>query len=134
MDASFGPEHRFHDRRDYGRVFYRQQKAAGKYLVVLVLPRPDWAPKRSRLGIMVSTKVHKRAVRRHAIKRWIREVFRCELQQAHPGHDVVVVVRRDPPAEGYQSLRDELHRLLPKALAAQAKPGSGQGRRRGRKR
>lgn len=132
-DQSFPPEARLHDRRDYGRVFYRQQKAAGPHAVVLVAPRPRRGPRRARLGIMVSLKVHKRAVRRHQLKRWIRELFRRELQQPLHGWDAVVLLRRDLGEDGHAVLDAELRRLVPQALAAEAKPGTGRGRR-GRRR
>ena len=129
---AFGPDRRLHNGREYGRVFYRQQKAAGRDVVVLVAPRPKRAPRRGRLGIMVSTKVAKRAVRRHQLKRWVREYFRRELKAIAHGWDVVVLFRRDPSGDDAHSKLDaELRRLVPKALAAEAKPGEGRGPRKG---
>jgi ribonuclease P protein component len=129
VDESFRPEQRFHDGRDYGRVFYRQQKAAGRWLVVLVSPRPKRGPRRSRLGIMVSAKVAKKAVRRHQLKRWVREFFRTEGQHLVHGHDCCVLFRSDPPEDAHSQVDAELRRLMPKALVAEAKPGTGRGRR-----
>lgn len=127
----FGPDRRFHHGRDYGRAFHRQQKAAGRDVVVLVSPRPKRGPRRARLGVMVSTKVAKRAVRRHELKRWVREWFRTEAKTLAHAWDVVVLFRRDPAGEAaHQRLVVDLRRLLPKALAAEPKPGSGRGRRR----
>jgi ribonuclease P protein component len=127
MDACFGPEHRLHDGRDYSRVFNRQQKAAGRHTVVLVRPRsPKEAPE-GRVGVMIATKTARSAVRRHQLKRWVRELFRRELKTTAAGFDVVVLFRSDPPAEAHPALDQELRYLLPKAIAATAQPGPRRG-------
>lgn len=123
----FPPAARLHDQRDYGRVFGRQQKAAGPHAVVLVMPRRG----RARLGVMVAVKTARLAVRRHQLKRWVRERFRCAWQHAHPGLDMVVLMHRDPPGLGHAQLIDELDRLLAKALTAA--PGPRQAKRRRRR-
>lgn len=128
MSFAFPPTMRFHHGRDFGRVFHRQQKAAGRWVVVLVAPRRHGPP---RLGIMVSTKVAKAAVRRHQLKRWVRELFRLRLVPLLGGHDLVVLFRSDPPEDGHRRLDDEILALLPKALAGAAQPRGGSGRRRG---
>lgn len=123
MDASFGPEHRLHDGRDYSRVFNRQQKAAGRHVVVLVRPRsPKEAPE-GRVGVMVAVKTASLAVRRHQLKRWIRELFRRELKNVAVGHDVVVLFRNDPPADAHLVIDQEIRHLLPKAIQNAAQPG-----------
>lgn len=129
MDASFGPEHRLHDGRDYGRVFNRQQKAAGRHVVVLVRPRSPKEPPHGRLGVMIAAKTADSAVRRHQLKRWVRELFRRELKAAAAGFDVVVLFRNDPPADAHQALDQELRLLLPKAIAGAAQPGPRRGPR-----
>jgi ribonuclease P protein component len=122
-DHGFGPERRFHHGRDFGRAFKRQQKAAGRHAVLLLAPRGRHdAP--SRLGIMVSTKVAARAVRRHQLKRWTRELFRLRLAPMLAGYDAVVLFRSDPPADGHARLDDELLALVPKALAVKPDPGA----------
>jgi ribonuclease P protein component len=129
MDASFGPEHRLHDGRDYSRVFNRQQKAAGRHVVVLVRPRSPKESQLGRLGVMIATKTADSAVRRHQLKRWIREIFRRELKTVAAGFDVVVLFRNDPPPDAHQKLDDEIRHLLPKAIASAAQPGPRRGPR-----
>src|SRR4029079_19274964 len=91
---SFTAEQRFHHGRDFGRAFKRQQKAAGRHVVLLLAPRARHdAP--ARLGIMVSTKVSALAVRRHQLKRWVRELFRIRLTTLLSGYDAVVLFRAD---------------------------------------
>lgn len=130
MDASFGPGHRLHDGRDYSRVFNRQQKAAGRHVVVLVRPRSPKEAPQGRVGVMIAVKTARLAVRRHQLKRWVRELFRVELKQVASGFDVVVLFRSDPPAEAHQVIDQEIRQLLPKAMAANAQPGPRRDPRR----
>ncbi len=120
-DESFPPSMRFHHGRDYGRIMHRQQKAAGKHAVVLVALRRGVDPG-PRLGIMVSTKVADTAVRRHQLKRWIREQFRRTLRHRAGNHDIVVLMRRDPPVDGHALLDAEVAELLERALTATSAP------------
>lgn len=117
----FRPAQRFHHGRDFGRAFKRQQKAAGRHVVLLLAPRGRHdAP--ARLGIMVSTKTAPLAVRRHQLKRWVRELFRLRLGALLSGHDAVVLFRADPPVDGHRRLDEELLGLVPKALSAKPDP------------
>ena len=127
-DATFGPAHRLHSNRDYGRVFHRQQKAAGRHVVLLVVPRSRRSGSLARVGVMISAKAVKTAVRRHQLKRWVRELFRLELKSALHGHDAVVLFRTDPKVD-HPALTAEILALVPKALGALAKPGVRGGRR-----
>lgn len=121
---AFPPDRRLHSNRDYGRVFHRQQKAAGRHVVVLLHPRHRRAPPQARLGVMISAKAVKTAVRRHQLKRWVRELFRLRLAASLPAVDLVVMFRCDPQGEdAHPRLDDEILSLLPRALAAQPKPG-----------
>jgi len=127
VDARFPPALRLHNDRDYSRVFNRQQKAAGPHLLLLLRPQQRTAagavPK-PRIGIMVSTKTASKAVRRHQLKRWVRELFRLTLREQPQlqGWDIVVLFRRDPPQDGHQLLAREVLDLLPRALGAAPKP------------
>lgn len=127
MDASFGPAHRLHDGRDYSRVFNRQQKAAGRHVVVLVRPRSSQESPEGRVGVMVAVKTASLAVRRHQLKRWVRELFRRELKNVAAGHDVVVLFRNDPPTDAHQVIDQEIRHLLPKAITSAAQPGQRRG-------
>jgi ribonuclease P protein component len=133
-DRSFPPSARLHDGRDYSRVFNRQQKVAGPHVVVLVRQRDTgkdraYAP-RGRLGIMVSTKTVASAVRRHQLKRWVRELFRLRLSTLLAGFDAVVLFRRDPPEDGHRLLDAEISELAGRAIAAVA---HGPGPRRAKR-
>ena len=47
----------------------------------------------SRIGFVVSTKVHKKATKRNLLKRRMREVVRLNLDNIRPGFDVVITSR-----------------------------------------
>jgi ribonuclease P protein component len=127
MNQAFRPEERLHNGRDYGRVFHRQQKAAGRHAVVLMRKRGVNGP--SRLGILVSVKVSKSAVRRHQLKRWTRECFRTRLKAIAQGFDLVVLYRSDPIGIAHVDFDAELLRLTQSALQSQEKPGQPRARR-----
>jgi ribonuclease P protein component len=129
-DATFQPAHRLHSNRDYGRVFHRQQKAAGRHVVVLVMPRPRKGAQEGRLGVMIGAKAVKTAVRRHQLKRWLRELFRTRLKTVLAAHDCIVLFRSDPPEDCHAQLDVEVAGLVAKALATQAQPGQRGGRRK----
>jgi ribonuclease P protein component len=61
-------------RLDYSRVFSKSKRLHNKHFTVLVHLTKATQP--ARLGLMVSKKVHKSAVKRNRIKRLIRETFR----------------------------------------------------------
>lgn len=129
-DARFPHQARLHHGGDYNRVFHHQQKAAGRLAVVLVRERPRKGQQLARIGVMVPAKVIKTAVRRHQVKRWVREWFRTEMKSVFDHHDVVVLMRADPPTEnGHAILKSELAVLASKALAARAQPGQRGGRK-----
>ncbi len=125
-EQALPPAARFHHGIDFSRAFDRGQKAGGRHCQVLVRPRgrqQDGQPRCARLGVMVSTKVAALAVRRHTLKRWVRELFRTRLQGRLDGWDCAVVFRSDPP--DHAACDGEVLELVERALAAQA-----QGRRR----
>lgn len=129
-DLSFPLSARLRTGRDFTRVFNRQQKAGGKHVVALVRPqdRRDGAVQ-PRLGIMVAVKTARLAVRRHQLKRWVRECFRTRLSGMLAGHDLVVLFRSDPTGDdAHARLDEDLTHLVPKAMAAKPQPRSG-GRR-----
>lgn len=125
-DLSLPPAARFHHGIDFSRAFDRGQKAGGRHCQVLLRPRgrqPDGSARCARLGIMVSTKVAALSVRRHTIKRWVRELFRTRLKGRLDGLDCAVVFRSDPP--DHAACDAEILALVERALVA--KP---EGRRR----
>jgi ribonuclease P protein component len=88
----FGRAHRLSGRRAFAAVFDARQKTARGPLVIFRRPNELGHP---RLGLSVSGRVGN-AVRRHRIKRLLREAFRL-LQHDLPACDFVLVVRPHKP-------------------------------------
>lgn len=125
-DLGLPPAARFHHGGDFSRAFDRGQKAGGRHCQVLLRPRgrtQEGRARCARVGIMVSTKVAPLAVRRHTLKRWVRELFRTRLKERLDGWDCAVVFRSDPP--DHQACDAEVLALVERALTAKA-----EGRRR----
>lgn len=110
MSATLRPSERLHDDRDYARVFKRPRKLNGRNLSVLLSPTGGDRP--ARLGVIVSTKVSKLSVRRHQLKRWVRELFRQRLKQELHGFDVVVLFRSAPETYTHALMDEEITALL----------------------
>jgi ribonuclease P protein component len=69
----------------------------------------------SRLGMVVSRKVGT-AVKRNAVKRWIREWFRTRGSDLPPGLDLVVIARPGAAECSHQALVGDVAALLARAL------------------
>lgn len=68
----------------------------------------------TRLGILISTKVSKKAPIRNKIKRQVREIFREELPQLQGGRDVVLVALQPILDKNYQEIQVNLKNGLKK--------------------
>ena len=75
---SFTQAHRLQTADEFSSVFVFRKTRIGKYFKLHYKPN---GLNQSRLGFMVSKKIHKRANQRNYIKRTIREYFRTHQQQ-----------------------------------------------------
>ena len=93
---------------DFSSVFNFRKVRHGEYFKLHYKPNDDGI---SRLGLVVSKKIHKRANQRNYMKRIIRETFRHEQNKWSLGVDIVVrVVKHFTPAE-YLLVTAEFSRL-----------------------
>ncbi len=69
---------------------------------------PGAAAGKPAIGIMVSRKVHLRAVKRNLWKRRIREAFRRNQNRLKPGWALVVQARKQAAIPSYQEIEKEL--------------------------
>lgn len=77
-------------------------------------PQSDPVPEH-RLGITVTKKVHKRAVRRNQLKRRIREIFRHHRASFLRPMDMVVICRRGAAELSFAEIEQEMLTLFEKA-------------------
>ncbi|MEM1353870.1 MAG: ribonuclease P protein component [Planctomycetota bacterium] len=114
--------HRLSGSRAYQRVFDNKlRKSAGP---LAVLAAPVDLP-HHRLGLVVSRRVGN-AVRRHQIKRMLREAFRLNQHDWPGAYDVVVIVYRHDkmPLDGYARL---LGRAVEQVHAVAERRGQKEG-------
>lgn len=66
----------------------------------------------TRIGLVVSKKVHKNAVKRNRVKRWLRDIFRKNKERFPPRADVVLLALPGIAESDYSSIRTALLELL----------------------
>ena len=85
-------ENRISFKNNFDQVFKRGTSFYCKILGVKVCNN---TLEYSRLGVIVSTKVSKKAVNRNQIKRIIRDFFQNNLENIEKGRDVVIIALPD---------------------------------------
>jgi len=113
---------RLRKRREYLLVQRRARKHLTPDLVILWMPGQT---PMTRLGITVSRKVAKQAVRRNRVKRWIREAFRrLDLERGSEPLDLAVIARPRAVNARYPSIQDQLRTFWDR-VAPEGDPPSG---------
>ena len=99
---------RLRRRKDFELAFrYGSRRHTKNFTIILRLNGLQF----SRLGVTVGKKVGK-AVERNRVKRCLREFFRLHKHKLPPGHDVVIVAKKDAATLAYHDVRDELAAVL----------------------
>lgn len=69
----------------------------------------------SRIAIVVSTKVSKKAVERNRVKRQLREAVRSVFDQIKTGYDIALYVKKSAIGQPFEQLQKDLETALHKA-------------------
>jgi len=69
----------------------------------------------SRFGLVVSTRISKKAVVRNRLRRQLSEIFRLKLKKILPGFDVMLLVKPGLAVLDFSQISAELINLLKKA-------------------
>jgi ribonuclease P protein component len=109
--------HRLHKADEFSSVFVFRKVRVGKYFKLHYKPNGQ---ENSRLGFMVSKKVHKRANQRNYIKRVIREYFRTHQGLWQP-LDLIVRAQKHFQPEDYHLVIAELDQLCSRFLIKHVK-------------
>lgn len=124
-DATFSKDKRLRKPTEFNHVYqHNQQRVKGQYVVVLAFSRFQTVANDSaddtiptlvtlgRLGVVVSKKISKLAVRRNRLKRLIREQFRQNVK-LH-GWDFVVIAKPTADQASNAQITKELNYLWKK--------------------
>ncbi len=118
--------HRLRRSRDFSQVYRQGKKAASAHLLVRVWSLPPTAsvkpvvsgdsapPIDPRIGIVVSLKVHKRAVVRNRLKRRVRAALRTLLPRLRPNQWIIISLKPEAAECEYGEFLRELEQLFTK--------------------
>lgn len=102
-------ENRIVKNKDFDRAFRLGQSFYGK---ILGIKATDNGLAIDRLGILVSTKISKKAPVRNRFKRQIREIIRQEMILLRPGKDIVIIVFPLILNKDFQEIQTSIRRGL----------------------
>lgn len=129
---------RLRKRSEFTAARSQGRRVHTRHFVLLALPDAErhpvtvrpLRPEATRLGVTVTKRTFKQAVRRNRVKRVLREVFRRNRALFPPGIDLVIIAKAGADALSYQQVRDELaqvSRALHRAVTAPAPRHRGPG-------
>ena len=92
---------------DFKQVYRLGKSVANQYLILYVLANDS---ERNRFGLSISKKVGN-SVKRHRLRRIIKEGYRLEENSYEKGFDMVVIARVAANNQNYHSLKRALEQL-----------------------
>jgi len=109
-------ENRLNKEKDFEKVFKKGRSFYTKKIGVKMLKNDLNV---SRFGIVVSTKVAKKANKRNLLKRRLREVLRLRVDQVKKGFDFMIIALPEAKDLKYQEIEHEIELILRKLKALQ---------------
>ena len=106
-------QHRLPLRTELIRVKEKGRLVQGQLFSLLIDKRKDKAP--SRFGFIISTKIHKRAVKRNRARRLLTEALRPLLPKVKPGFDAIFLAKREVVGKELVEIKTAVERLFKKA-------------------
>jgi len=97
--------------KDFNNVFKKGRSSFDKLIGIKAVPDQQ---ENSRFGILVSSKISKKAVERNKIKRQIREIIRLQLDKIKSGYDIVIITLPEILGKNYQEIEQSVDRNLQK--------------------
>ncbi|PSN15309.1 ribonuclease P protein component [filamentous cyanobacterium CCT1] len=109
------PKHnRLRRSRQFSQVYRQGKKAVSAHLIMRVLPLPTALSESPCIGIVISQKVHKRAVVRNRLKRQVRAALRTLLPRLKPSLWIVINLKPEATQCEYGEFLRELEQLFTK--------------------
>lgn len=103
---------RLSKQKDFEKIFRQGKEYRVDGLTIKSLARQQSF---SRFGLVISTKVAKKAVARNRLRRQIRAILRAHLTDIKPGFDVVLIAKPSLLDLSYQELEETIVDLFKKA-------------------
>lgn len=100
-------------KETFAKLKKEGKKIFGETLTLVYRARED--EKNSKIGIIVSLKISKRAVDRNKVKRLIREAVRRDINDLKSGIDLVFLTKRNILKLDQEGIFTEVNKLLRKA-------------------
>jgi ribonuclease P protein component len=110
MEESLRPSERIRKRAEFIDLYRKGCRIRGKYFHLVFQPNELGF---SRLGVVVSKKIGKAAVR-NRIKRWFREVFRRNKNLLLRPVDLVLIAQKDILELDWKKLVEEYQQTIKK--------------------
>lgn len=104
-------QNRLKKEKDFENVFKNGKTVKCQNLFFKYVPSGE----ESRIGIVVSKKVSKRAVDRNKVKRRIREIFRLTGDKLKTGFNIIIVAYPSIKDKEFKSIKEEIDSGLIKA-------------------
>ena len=111
---SFGKDKRITSRAEYLAIQNNGQKWHSKHFVICYREAQQPESARPRIGITITKKVDKRAVKRNLLRRRVREIFRISYENFCVPLEVVVIAKQGAIELDPESIRDEIFYLFRK--------------------
>ncbi|MBI5404877.1 MAG: ribonuclease P protein component [Candidatus Kerfeldbacteria bacterium] len=99
---------------DFQRVYMRSRTAAGRRFILKYRPG---ASAKTRVGVVVGSKVSKLAVERNLLRRRIREIMRTQIDRLPSHFDLVVIAKPAAKNASFQEVEQEVSVLLRQTTA-----------------
>lgn len=100
------------NKKDFDRVFSGKRSFGNRHFTLLFYPNHTDG---SRLGIIVSKKISKKAVVRNKLRRQVRETFRLKIDQIAAGYDFIIIPKPICTREPYDVLLRSFDHVFYKA-------------------
>ena len=105
MNYSFQKGERLKSKQDFEEIFKHGKRITAKLFRVYYFKKDT-----RKLGVIVSKKVSKSAVKRNRIKRWVREIYRVNKSQIPEDVRIIVIALTQAEKSSFNEVsKDILH-------------------------
>jgi len=96
-------------KKEFEKVYKNGKSSYNKLLGIKTIKKNT---KKARFGIIVSTKISKKAVERNKIKRQIREILEKEQKKIKENIECVIITRPEILNKKYKEIEKSIHKNL----------------------